>query len=161
MDKTTRLPIRLAAALIMVLVAAACLGVLPASAAENLRLRDGVSFSHDLDQGFPIMAEKMDDVQIASGKPTLLFFGACGDLNTNRQAKRIVDLYKKYKTEPVKFIVVDVDKADSQSLKALIKSYYPGYIPAQVVFDKQGKSAWSHTGEVDAGIIGTRIDKQL
>jgi hypothetical protein len=129
--------------------------------AENLRMRDGISFYHDLDQGFPILAEKMDDVQVPVGKPTVLFFGAAGDLNTNRQAKRIVDLYKKYKAEQIKFIVVDVDRASSPAAKSLIKAYYAGYIPTQVVFDKQGKQKWSHTGEVDGNVISGQLDKVL
>jgi hypothetical protein len=133
-----------------------------AGAAENLRLRDGVSFSHDLDQGFPILGDKMDDVQVASGRLTLIFFGAAGDLNTNRQAKRIVDLYKKYKTEPVKFVIVDVDRAAANAgSKALVKSYYTGYIPTAVLLDKQGKQKWNHTGEVDGSVITGQLDKLL
>jgi hypothetical protein len=132
-----------------------------ASAAENLHMREGISFFHDLDQGFPILCDKMDDVALASGKPSLLFFGASGDLNTNRQAKRIVDLYRKYKDSQVKFIVIDVDHASAAPVKALVKSYYPGYIPAEVIFDKQGKPKWNHTGEVDAGVMGGQLDKLL
>jgi hypothetical protein len=130
-------------------------------AAENLHMRAGISFFHDLDQGFPIMGDKMDDAQVATGKPTLVFFGAAGDLNTNRQARRIVDLYKKYNADAVKFIVVDVDNATTQPARLLIKTYYPGYIPTQVLFDKQGKAKWNHTGEVDASVIGGHLDKLL
>ena len=130
-------------------------------AAENLRMRDGISFFHDLDQGFPILCDRMDDVTLGSGKPTLVFFGAAGDLNTNRQAKRIVDLYKKYKSDQVKFVIVDVDHASAAPVKALVKTYYPGYIPAEVVFDKQGKVKWNHTGEVDSTVMSGQLDKLL
>jgi hypothetical protein len=149
-------PSRITTAVFVVIASA-----LAAYGAENLRMRDGISFYHDLDQGFPILAEKMEDVQLAAGKPTLVFFGAAGDLNTNRQAKRIVDLYKKYKSEQLKFIVVDVDRASTPAAKSLIKAYYAGYIPAQVVFDKQGKQKWTHTGEVDAAAISGQVDKVL
>lgn len=143
------------------IVLSACVFVCAADAAENLHMREGISFFHDLDQGFPILGDKMEDAQIANGKPTLLFFGAPGDLNTNRQAKRIVDLYRRYRTETVKFVIVDVDNATTQQARLLIKNYYPGYIPAQIIFDKQGKPKWNHTGEVDATIIGSHLDKLL
>jgi hypothetical protein len=142
----------------LLLLLLAC-GVLAAGAAENLRMRDGISFFHDLDQGFPILADKIDDMQIAQGKATLIFFGASGDLNTNRQAKRIVDLYRKYKSEPVKFVLVDVDKANTPAIKALVRTYYTGYIPGQVIFDKQGKQKWNHTGEVDENVMAAQLDK--
>ena len=149
---------------LIALAAAALLSALvsnQARAAENLRMRDGISFFHDLDQGFPIIADKMDDVQVAQGKPTLVFFGAPGDLNTNRQSKRIVDIYKKYKTEQMKFVVVDVDHPVNAQAKTLIKAHYPGYIPAQIIFDKTGKQKWNHTGEVDAQVISSQLDKVL
>jgi len=130
-------------------------------AADNLRMREGISFFHDLDQGFPIVCDKMDDVAPANGKPTILFFGASGDLNTNRQAKRIVDLYKKYKDSQVKFVVIDVDHASGVPVKTLVKTYYPGYIPAEIIFDKQGKAKWNHTGEVDGGVMASHLDKLL
>ena len=124
-------------------------------------MREGISFFHDLDQGFPIVCDKMDDVAPANGKPTILFFGASGDLNTNRQAKRIVDLYKKYKDSQVKFVVIDVDHASGVPVKTLVKTYYPGYIPAEIIFDKQGKAKWNHTSEVDGGVMASHLDKLL
>lgn len=129
-----------------------------ALSAENLRLRAGISYVHDLDKGFPIIADKLDDVKIESTKPCLIFFAAAGDLNTNRQAKRIVDLYKKYKDQ-VKFVVVDVDHPSNPETKQIIKTYYQGYIPQQVVIDKEGKTFWTHCGESDA--VAGQLDKCL
>lgn len=138
------------------------LSIMPAvNAADNLRMRDGVSFVHDLDKSFPLVGDKLDDVDISTAHPTVVFFGAAGDLNTNRQAKIIVDLYKKYKTNNVKFIVIDVDHPVSPSAKALIKAHYQGYIPGEVVFDKSGKKQWNHTGEIDKSTMATQIDKLL
>jgi len=140
----------------------AFLALMPAvSAADSLRMRDGISFVHDLDQGFPILAERMDDVDVTSGHPTVLFFAAAGDLNSNRQAKRIVEVYKKYKLTTVKFVVIDVDKPANATAKQLIKAHYQGYIPCEVVFDKQAKPIWTKTGEVEAGVISAQIDKAL
>lgn len=126
--------------------------------AENLRLRAGISYVHDLDRGFPIIAEKVEDLKIESDKVTMIFFGAAGDLNTNRQARRLVDLYKKYK-EHVKFLVIDVDHPVNAEAKQLIKNYYQGYIPQQVIVDKAGKTFWTHVGESDAA--GPNLDKCL
>lgn len=133
----------------------------PVSAAENLRLREGLSYTHDLDKGFPIIADKFDDLKIEPGKAGFIFFGAAGDLNTNRQARRVVELYKKYKDLGVKFIIVDVDKQHSPEGKSLIKNYYQGYIPQEVILDKQGKTFWTHIGETDTSALSTQIDKVL
>ena len=129
-------------------------------AAENLRLRDGLSYDSDTDKGFPIIAEKLDDLALEPGKPTYIFFGASGDLNTNRQAKRVIDLYKRFKTNNIKFIVVDVDHASPEA-KQLIKTYYQGYIPAQVLLDKKGAMNWSHSGEVAPGELSSRLEKVI
>lgn len=133
---------------------------LAAYAADNLRLREGLSYVHDLDKGFPIIADKMDDVKFDGVRPSFVFFGAAGDLNTNRQAKRVVDLYKKYKDQ-VKFLVIDVDHGTSPELKQLLKSYYQGYIPQEVLIDKDGKTSWTHIGEVDSGSLNGQVDKLL
>lgn len=124
-------------------------------------MRDGISFTHDLDQGFPLLGEKMEDSQLSATHPTLLFFGAAGDLNTNRQSKRIVELYKKYKVQQVKFVVIDVDHPATPESKALLKKYYQGYIPSQIVFDKQSSNKWSHSGESEVSAISSQLDKLL
>lgn len=129
-------------------------------AAENLRLRAGISYDTDLDKQFPIVADKLDDVAIETGRPTYIFFGAAGDLNTNRHAKRVVDLYKRYKASNVKFIVIDVDHPCAEA-KPLIKTYYQGYIPAQVVLDKQGNTNWTHSGEVAPSELSSRLEKVI
>jgi hypothetical protein len=130
-----------------------------ALAADDLKLRAGVSFTQDLDSGFPIIGSNMDDCKISDTTPTFLFFGASGDLNTNRQAKRVVDLYKKVSSHSMKYIIVDVDHPSSEEAKSLIKTYYHGYIPSEVILDKRGKQAWSHDGEIDFATIKTQVDK--
>lgn len=144
--------------LLTVLVAVHCFLLPSCQAAENLRLRPGISFVHDLDKGFPIIAEHMEDVKIEAGKTNLVFFAASGDLNSNRQSRRLVDLYKKYKDQ-IKFIVIDVDHPGSAETKQLIKAYYQGYIPQQVIVDKQGRTFWTHLGESDG--IAAQLDKCL
>lgn len=134
--------------------------VVAVHAAENLRLRQGLSYDSDLDKQFPIVADKMDDVAIEPGRATYIFFGAPGDLNTNRHAKRVVDLYKRFKSNNVKFIIIDVDHPSVEA-KGLIKTYYQGYIPAQVVLDKNGTTKWAHSGEVAPGELSSRLEKVI
>jgi hypothetical protein len=132
-----------------------------ALAADDLKLKKGISFVQDTDSGFPIEANKMDDCQLEPGKATVLFFGASGDLNTNRQAKRLVDLYKQNANKPVKFILIDVDHTTSDQARSLLKNHYKGYIPFQVILDKAGKVSWSSIGEVEGGVLNQQLDKVI
>lgn len=129
-------------------------------AADQLKLRDGISFVQDTDTGFPILGERMDDVTVESGKSAVIFFGASGDLNTNRQAKRIVDAYNKYAGK-LKFIIIDVDRPVNAEATKLVKTYYKGYIPFEVIIGKSGSVSWSKTGEVDGAELKTEIEKVI
>jgi ribosomal protein L21E len=131
-----------------------------AIAADNIKLKDGISFVQDTDNGFPIVGDNMDDATITQGMPSLIFFGAAGDLNTNRQAKRLVDLYKKIQ-DKVKVIVIDVDHPASAAVVKLIKTYYKGYIPLNVILDKNGKVSTTHTGEIDSGELKSKLDRVM
>lgn len=132
-----------------------------ASAAEDLKLRAGISFTQDIDNGFPIIGSNMDDCKVATATPTFIFFGAAGDLNTNRQAKRVVYLTKKMVAHSLKFIIVDIDHPPNDDAKMLIRNYYHGYIPGEVLLDKGGKTLWSHDGEVEYASLKTQVDKSL
>lgn len=136
-------------------------GAAVAPAAEDLKLRPGVSFTQDLDTGFPIVGKDMDDCKIPSGSAVLMFFGASGDLNTNRQAKRFVDLYRKINSKDLKYIVIDVDHAPNDDAKNLIKTYYRGYIPSEVLLDKSGKIVWNHDGECELSVVKSAVDKVI
>lgn len=123
-------------------------------AAENISLKRGISFNQDIDSGFPIVGKKMDDAAVEPGKPTFIFFGGSGDLNTNRQAKVVVGLYNKYAKEGVKFLLVDVDKTNkSPAVTKLIKKYYKGYIPSQVILKADGSIVESKIGEAAEGLL--------
>lgn len=127
-----------------------------ASAAENLQLRPGTSFTEDAGSNFPILGDKMDDAVIEPGKRNLIFFGAAGNLNTNRQAKRLCDLYKKNAAN-TKFIVIDIDNPANESAKTLIKKYYSGYVPTQLLIDVAGNQVWSQVGEVERGKLQSHL----
>ena len=135
------------------------IAILPTFSAENLRLQENISYFHDLDTGFPIVGDRMDDVSLAIQNPTLVFFGASGDLNTNRQSRRLVALYHKYYVRNLKFVVIDVDKPLNAETTRLIKNYYPGYIPSQILFRPNGKPCWTHTGEVELPAMIKEIEK--
>ena len=132
-----------------------------ALAAEDLKLKKGVSFNDDSDNGFPIDGSHMDDMQLDPTKITFIFYGASGDLNTNRQAKRLVELYKQANGKAVKFIVIDVDHPINPQATALIKNHYKGYIPFQVILDKSAKVVWSQIGEVEGGVLSQQLDRAL
>lgn len=138
------------------------LAVLPVClGAEDLSLREGVSFSQDIDAGFPIVGKHMNDAVIATDSPTLIFFGASGDLNTNRQAARLVILYNQLRGKNLKFIVIDVGDLQSEEAKSLVGKYYKGYIPSQVLIDGSGRKVWSRIGEVELKVVKKQIRKLI
>lgn len=128
----------------------------PADAAENLKVLPGISFTQDDGPGFPIVGDKMDDCSIEPGKPTFIFFGAAKNMNTNRQAKRLCDLYKKNATT-TKFIVIDVDNPLNEAGRQLMRKYYQNYVPAQLLLDANGKQVWSQVGEVQKGKLHAHL----
>lgn len=130
-------------------------------AADDLKLKEGLSFDQDLDSGFPIVASNMDDAKLPVGQPALLFFGASGDLNTNRQARRLVDVYRRYRDANLKFVVIDVDNPAGVEAKQLVKTYYRSYIPFEVLLDKTGQVVWSQVGEVESKLLEGQIAKVL
>lgn len=125
------------------------------TAAENLRLAPGVSYTSDVGTVFPLVGDRMTDYTIESGRPALIFFGATGDLNTNRQAKRLVALYAK-RRDNTKYIVVNVDSQD-EAARELVRKYYPGYVPAQLLLDKDGHTIWTQVGEISRKRLGGQI----
>ncbi len=148
-----------AAGAVLVVSVTLLFGTSNAIAAEDLKVRAGISFTQDIESGFPIEGTNLDDCKLSTTTPTLVFFGASGDLNTNRQSKRLVDLYKKVSPRTVKFVVIDVDHPPNDDAKNLIKNYYHGFIPSQVIFDKHGKNFWSHDGEVETALVKSQVDK--
>lgn len=132
-----------------------------ANAAENLKLLPGISFTQDDGPGFPIVGDKMDDCAIEPGKPTFIFFGAAQHMHTNRQAKRLCDLYKR-NAATTKFIIIDVDNPPNEMARQLLRQYYQSYVPAQLMLDANGKQVWSQIGKVQKGKLHThRQDVQM
>ena len=128
-----------------------------AKAAEDLRMRPGISFDQDIDSGFPITASKMDDVSLAADRINFIFMAASGDLNSARQSKRVVDLYKRYGKD-VKFIILDVDRPVNDDAAKLIKKYYKGYIPLTIILTASGAVDLNHTGEMEERLLRHHLD---
>ena len=132
-----------------------------ALAADDLRLKEGISFVQDADNGFPILAENFDDDKIEPGRPAFIFFGAAGDMNTNRQAKRVIDLYNSFRHDEVKFILVDVDHPSAKGGTELVKRFYRGYVPCEVIIDREGNEHLNQIGEVESQVLRKRIEQVL
>ncbi len=132
---------------------------LPAHAAENLKLNQHLDYSSDSLDGPLITGDHLEDGAVP-GKPTYAVFYGEGCFNSKRQARRTVDLYEKYKGR-VQFVVVDLDRPRSPAQDALVKKFYRGSIPHVVVLDREGKTAYNASGEVDSGEISKLLEKAL
>jgi hypothetical protein len=125
----------------------ASLAVAPAGpgGASNLSLAPDLSFTDDSSANFPIRGDGISDGQIASDRPTAIFFGTAHCWNTNREAERFVALYGKHRNE-ARFIVVDLQHASADQEK-LVARFYRGYIPTLVFLDRKGNVVYNRAGE--------------
>lgn len=131
--------------------------LVPAFAAENLRLNPKLDYSSDSQDGPLISGDRMED-GVAAGKPAYVIMYGEGCYNSKRQARRTVSLYEKYNGR-VQFVVVDLDHPLSPAQEELRKKYYKGYIPHVVVLDASGAALYDSSGEVDEGVISALLNK--
>ena len=143
--------------LIVALSAAAM--VLPAHAAENLKLNQHLDYTSDSQDGPLITGDHLEDAAVP-GKPTYAIFYGEGCFNSKRQARRTVELYEKYKGQ-VQFVVVDLDRPRSPAQQELVKKFYRGYIPHVVVLNRDGNTAYNASGEVEESEISKVLEKAL
>jgi hypothetical protein len=132
---------------------------MPAYAAENLKLNQHLDYTSDSQDGPLITGDHLEDGAVA-GRPTYAIFYGEGCFNSKRQARRTVELYEKYKGK-VQFVVVDLDRSRSAAQEELVKRFYKGYIPHVVVLDRDGKTAYNSSGEVEEGEISKVLEKAL
>jgi thiol-disulfide isomerase/thioredoxin len=140
-------------------IAAALAMVLPAHAAENLKLNQHLDYTSDSQDGPLITGDHLEDAAVP-GKPTYAIFYGEGCFNSKRQARRTVELYEKYKGK-VQFVVVDLDRPRSPAQQELVKKFYKGYIPHVVVLNRDGNTAYNASGEVEEGEISKVLEKAL
>src|ERR1700737_4053333 len=132
---------------------------MPAHAAENLKLNEHLDSPRDIQGGPLIPGDRLEDGPV-SGKPAYAIFYGEGCFNSKRQARRTVELYEKYKGR-VQFVVVDLDRPRSPAQEELVKKFYKGYIPHVVVLNRDGKTAYNASGEVEEGEISKVLEKAL
>jgi hypothetical protein len=132
---------------------------LPAHAADNLKLNQHLDYTSDSQDGPLITGDRLENGAV-SGKPAYAIFYGEGCFNSKRQARRTVELYEKYKGR-VQFVVVDLDRPRSPAQEQLVKKFYKGYIPHVVVLDRDGKTAYNSSGEVEEGEISKVLEKAL
>lgn len=133
--------------------------LLPAHAAENLKLNQHLDYTSDSQDGRLITGDHLDDGAVP-GKPVYAIFYGEGCFNSKRQARRTVELYEKYKGR-VQFVVVDLDRHQSRAQGQLVKKFYKGRIPHVVVLDRDGKVAYNASGEVEEDEIAKLLEKAL
>ncbi|HMA16923.1 MAG TPA: hypothetical protein VKS03_00655 [Thermoanaerobaculia bacterium] len=123
------------------------LAVAPAGpgGASNLSLAPDLSFTDDSSANFPIRGENVSDGQIATDRPTAIFFGTAHCWNTNREAERFVALYRKHSAD-ARFLVVDLEHASADQQK-LVARFYRGYIPTLAFLDRKGGIVYNRAGE--------------
>jgi thiol-disulfide isomerase/thioredoxin len=141
------------------LVSIALAWAVPAYAAENLKLNQHLDYTSDSQDGPLIAGDHLEDGAVP-GKPAYAIFYGEGCFNSKRQARRTVELYEKYKGK-VQFVVVDLDRPRSPAQEELVKKFYKGYIPHVLVLNRDGKTAYSASGEVDSGEISKLLEKAL
>ena len=133
--------------------------VVPTHAAENLKLNQHLDYTSDSQDGPLITGDHLEDGAVP-GKPAYAILYGEGCFNSKRQARRTVDLYEKYKGR-VQFVVVDLDRPLSPAQKELVKKFFKGRIPHVVVLNREGKTAYNSSGEVDSAEISKLLEKAL
>lgn len=118
---------------------------------DNLKLNPRLDYNSDSLDG-PLITG--DDAQsgFAPGRPNYVIIYGEGCFNSKRQARRMVELYSKYRSS-IHFVAIDLDVAVPAEQQDLVKQYYKGYIPHVLVLDAHGKPLYNQSGEVDSSRI--------
>jgi hypothetical protein len=126
---------------------------------DNLKLNSKLDYSSDSLDG-PLITG--DDAQsgFVSGKTNYVIIYGEGCFNSKRQARRTVELYKRYRDQ-VHFVVVDLDEKRSPDQQKLVKEYYEGSIPHVLILDANGKRLYNSPGEVDSKHISSIFEQSF
>jgi hypothetical protein len=127
--------------------------------AMNLTLAPDLSFTDDSSSNFPIRGEGLFDGRIASDRPTAIFFGTSHCWNTNREAERFVELYRRHAGE-ARFLVVDLDHP-SPDQRALVSRYFEGYIPHVTFLDRLRQTVYNRAGETASERGDVRVLEEI
>jgi hypothetical protein len=102
-------------------------------AIDNLKLNSNLHYHSDSLDGALITGSDAQSGFVA-GKPNYVIIYGKGRSNSNRQARRTVELYNKYGSQ-VHFVVVDLDVQPSPEQQQLVKQFHKGYIPPDLCTD--------------------------
>lgn len=141
------------------LAVASCILGLHALAADNLQLNQHLDYQSDSQDG-PLITGDNLSAGAVSGKPNYVIIYAEGCYNSKRQAKRSVNLYRSYH-DRVNFVVIDLDQHPSAAQRALVKTFYKGYIPTVVILDSKGASLYAQSGEKDENALSSLLEEAL
>ena len=128
-------------------------------AGDNLKLNPKLDYSSDSQDG-PLISGKHMDAGFTPGKPAYVIMVGEACYNSKRQARRTVDLYRRYQGR-VQFVIIDLDHPLSRSQEELKKQYFKGFIPHVVVLDRDGKALYNASGEVDSSKISAILETAL
>jgi thiol-disulfide isomerase/thioredoxin len=129
-------------------------------AATNLKLNPNLDYTSDSNDGPLITGDQMSYGVVGKGKPAYVIFYHRKCYNSKRQARRTVELYKKYGGK-VDFIVVDLDSPLSKEQKELRSRHYRNYIPHVTIIDGGGTVVYDKRGEVSTERISGILDPML
>jgi len=133
--------------------------LLPAFAAENLKLNPKLDYTSDSQDG-PLITGSSMEAGFVPGKPAYIILYGEGCYNSKRQARRTVELYETYKGR-VQFVIIDLDHPLPPAQEQLRKAHYRGYIPHVVVLDASGTAIYDASGEVEVPVISKTIERAL
>lgn len=129
-------------------------------AATNLKLNPNLNYTSDSNDGPLITGDEMSYGVVGKGNPAYVIFYHRECYNSKRQARRTVELYKKYGGK-VDFIIVDLDTTLSKEQKELRSRHYRNYIPHVTVIDGEGAVVYDKSGEVSTERISGILDPLL
>jgi hypothetical protein len=134
--------------------------ILSSYGATELKLNPNLDYSSDSNDGPLITGANMTDGKVNPSKPAHIIFYHRECYNSKRQARRTVELYRKYEGK-VDFIVVDLDTETSDDQKELKTRFYRNYVPHVTIMDGHGKVLYDSSGEVGTDNLSKILDRAL
>jgi len=123
---------------------------MPAHAAENLKLNQHLDYTSDSQDGPLINGDHLEDGAL-SGKPSYAIFYGEGCFNSKRAGRGArSNSTKSTRAECSSSWLISIVRV-LRRREELVKKFYKGYIPHVVVLNRDGKTAYNSSGEVEEG----------
>lgn len=130
------------------------------NAATDLKLNPRLNYNSDSDDGPLITGKNLSDAKTNRARPYHIIFYHRECYNSKRQARRTVELYKKFK-DSIEFIVIDLDELVNRDQLELKKRYYKNYIPHVTILDNKGKVVYDKAGEIKTDVLSEILKKTI